>query len=255
MPRTPKTKRPAARPAARPPHPVALEERNGPRREVLMLEVLNKAEALFASRGFAATSLQDIATEIGLSRTSMYYYFSSKEALLGELVRGVAERTAVIFAELGSSAEITHSARLAAAAERLVLWVTDPQTLFKLLDRNESELPKKMAASHRETRRRVLAGMTEIIEDGIAAGEFRALDARVAAFAILGMCNWTAWWHSPSRGPDRKAVAEQIASLALAAVRRSELAGDGQDVRTLAAAIRDNLDLIERMAQPAGRSA
>ncbi len=249
MPRTQNTKRPAPRAAGRQPDPAAPEERNGPRRKVLMLEVLNKAEALFASRGFAATSLQDIATEIGLSRTSMYYYFPSKEALLGELVRGVAERTAIIFTELGSGAEMSCAARLTAAAERLVLWVTDPQTLFKLLDRNESELPEEMAAAHRETRRWMLAGMAEIIKDGIAAREFRPVDVRVAAFAILGMCNWTAWWYSPSRGPDRKAVAEQIASLAVASVRTSEPAGHGQDVKTLAAAIRENLDLIERIAE------
>ena len=254
MPRTPKTKRPAARTGARQTNSGALEER-GPRREVLMLEVLNKAEALFSSRGFASTSLQDIATEIGLSRTSMYYYFPSKEALLGELVRGVAERTAVIFAELGRGAEMSWAARLATAAERLVLWVTDPKTLFKLLDRNEKELPAEMAAAHRDTRRRVLAGMAEIIEAGIAAGEFRAVDARVAAFAILGMCNWTAWWYSPARKPDRDSVAEQIASLAVASVRKSEPAGVGHDVKTLAAAIRENLDLIELIAQPMRRSA
>ena len=67
-----------------------LGERSGPRRDVLSNELLGKAAALFAARGFAATSLQDIANEIGLSRTSVYYYFPSKEAVLdaGPTVRG-----------------------------------------------------------------------------------------------------------------------------------------------------------------------
>ena len=72
------------------PPPGQAAERNGPRRDVLTTEVLDKAAGLLATRGFAATSLQDIANEVGLSRTSMYYYVSSKEALLDALIRGVA---------------------------------------------------------------------------------------------------------------------------------------------------------------------
>ena len=244
MPRTPKPKTQVRKARTR----SLPEERSGPRRDVLMSDVLDKAGALFASRGFASTSLQDIAREIGLSRTSMYYYFSSKEALLGELVRGVAESTAEIFADLGPQLRMTHAERLATATERLVLWVTSPQTHFKLLDRNEGELPADLAAAHRKTRRSVLSGMTTLIENGIKAGEFRATDARVAAFAVLGMCNWTAWWFSPSRDLDQRSIAGQISRLAVAAVRRSDGAAAVNDVRALAAGIRENLDLIENLA-------
>ena len=213
-----------------------------------MLEVLSKAEALFASRGVAATSLGDITAEIGLSRTSIYYYFSSKEALLRELVRRVKERTAGLLADLGGSPHPNHSAQLAATAQRLVLWMTDPQTSFKLLDRHEGEVPKAMAAAHREARRRVLAAITEVIELGVAAGEFRAVDAGVAAVAIVGMCNATATSPAPATAREREALAEQIAALATASVHKCNPSGKGHDVPTLAAAIRENLHLIEQWA-------
>lgn len=219
-------------------------ERNGPRRDVLMVEVLDKAAALFASRGFAATSLQDIAREIGLSRTSIYYYFASKDALLEELVRGVTQRTAEIFADLDGVAGASHSANLAEAARRLVLWVTDPHTHFKLLDRTESELPNELAAMHRDTKRRVLRNMVELIQGGITDGEFKPVNANVAAFSILGMCNWTAWWFSPSGNLDRKKVADQVAALAVAMVQ-STRSGAARDMKSLVASIRENLDLID----------
>ena len=235
-----------ATPANASPQPRPATERNGPRRDVLTTEVLDKAASLFATQGFAATSLQDIANEVGLSRTSMYYYFPSKEALLDALIRGVTQRMTSIFAELEESPDRSHTERLAQAARQLVTWVTDPHTHFKLLDRSESELPEDLAAVHRETKRRVLSRMTHMIEDGMRSGEFRTLNARVAAFAILGMCNWTAWWFSPEGELDRKEVAETIAGLAVASVRRPAGKGQTNDLASLVASIRGSLDLIEQ---------
>ena len=229
-------------------------DRNGPRRDVLTVEVLGKAAALFAARGFAATSLQDIANEIGLSRTSMYYYFPSKEALLDALIRGVTQRTTSIFAEVEGGTQRTHAERLAEAAQQLVMWVTDPHTHFKLVDRSERELPEDLGRVHRETKRRVLSRMTEMIEEGSRSGEFRAVNARVAAFAILGMCNWTAWWFSPDGDLTRKEVAEEVANLAVESVRRSE-PSETTDLHSLVTSIREKLDLIEHMGrqQPSQR--
>lgn len=232
--------------AARPDRPLPAE-RSGPRRDVLVTEVLDKAAALFATRGFAATSLQDIAKEIGLSRTSIYYYFASKEALLEELVRGITQRTAEIFADLDGEAGVSHAANLAEAARRLVLWVTDPHTHFKLIDRTEGDLPGELAAMHRDTKRRVLHNMVELIEGGIADGEFKPVNAQVSAFAILGMCNWTAWWFQPFGALGRKEVADQLAALAVGMVQKSAGTGTARDMRSLVASIRENLDLIDLM--------
>ena len=61
----------------------------GVRRDLLAAEVLDKAAALFATRGFAATSLKDVADAVGLQRSSIYYYYPNKDALLKELIQGV----------------------------------------------------------------------------------------------------------------------------------------------------------------------
>lgn len=48
--------------------------------------VLDTAQRLFASRGYAATSLQDIADEMGVVKANVYYYFHTKGSLLTELL-------------------------------------------------------------------------------------------------------------------------------------------------------------------------
>jgi AcrR family transcriptional regulator len=196
----------------------------------LTSEVLDKAASLFAKRGFAATNLQEIADAVGVSRPSIYYYFSSKEALLEQMVRGVTLPVTQIFDALD-------------AASRLVLWVTDPHMHFKLIERTENELPVALANAHRASKRRVLDSMVKLIEAGIIAGEIRAVDPRVAAFAILGMCNWTASWFSASGPLSAKQLAAAIADLAVASVHRTSVGGS--DIRSLTKSIRESIDLIE----------
>ena len=60
-------------------------------------EVLDKAAILFASKGVAATSLKDVADAVGLRRSSIYYYYPSKDALLHELIQGATQPVLQIF--------------------------------------------------------------------------------------------------------------------------------------------------------------
>ena len=230
-------------------------DRNGPRRDILAGEVLDKAAALFAARGFAATSLQDIADQVGLSRTAIYYYFDSKDALLHELVRGVTKQATQIFDDLDAEPDLAPAVKLHEAARRLVLWVTNPQTHLKLIDRSEHELSTSVAGVHRQAKKRVLHGMSGLIEAGISAGEFRAVDTRIAAFAIIGMCNWVAWWFRPGGEKSANEIAVSVADQAIASLRHPSLAARPTDLVSVTNAIRAELDLIDRLhASPPKRS-
>ena len=65
----------------------------------------------------------------------------------------------------------------------------------------------------------MLKTVTSVIEEGIRAGRFRPVDARVAALAVMGMCNWVAWWFRPGRN-SVDAVADQLADMAIGTVQR-----------------------------------
>lgn len=63
-------------------------------------QILRAAQALFADRGFSGTSLRDIADELSLSKSAVYYHFSSKDALLAEILRPMAHEMDVLRADL-----------------------------------------------------------------------------------------------------------------------------------------------------------
>ena len=73
----------------------------------------------------------------------------SKDAVLHELVRGTTSEATRILDDLDAMADLGPADKLHEAARRLVLWVVDPRTHFKLVDRSEHELPAGVAAVHK----------------------------------------------------------------------------------------------------------
>ena len=134
----------------------------GARRELLASEVLDKAAALFAKQGFAATSLKDVADAVGLHRSSIYYYYPNKDALLQELIQGVTLPVAQIFQEVDGE-DLTPLTKIGEVVRRLVLWVSDPHTHFRLVERSEAELPDAVAGAHKEAKRHILREMMRLI--------------------------------------------------------------------------------------------
>ena len=65
-------------------------------------EIYERAIRLFADRGFAGTSLQDIADALGITRPALYYYVKSKDELLAKLAADVAGGSAASLARSSS---------------------------------------------------------------------------------------------------------------------------------------------------------
>ena len=228
------------------------EPATGARRELLAAKVLDTAAVLFASQGFAATSLKDVADAVGLQRSSIYYYYPDKDALLKELIQGVTLPVMKLFLEVEKEG-LSPLATIREVVRRLVLWVADPRTHFRLMDRSEADLPDTIAAMHKRAKRHVLAEMIKLIEAAVLAGEARSTDLRVCALSILGMTMWTAWWFQPEQGKLLKDVADEVADNAIAMLKRTRPAGQVTDVADLTREIRENLSLIDRMTRKKDR--
>ncbi len=234
-------------PASTVPRAIAAEPPTSARRELLAEEVLGKAAALFAARGFAATSLKDVADAVGLSRSSIYYYYPNKEALLAELIQGATLPIATMLREVGEIG-LPPTSAIREVVRRLVLWVADPRTHFRLMDRSEGELPPTIAKIHATAKRQILSELIKLVDAAVMAGAARAVDSRVTALSIVGMAMWTAWWFQPGHGPTLDEVAEMIADNACTLLHRTGSIKAGATIVTLAKEIRESLALIEAMS-------
>jgi hypothetical protein len=96
-----------------------------------------------------------------------------------------------------------------------------------------------------DLQRLVIRTMTTVITKGVSSGVFRRCDQRLAAFSILGMINWTAWWYTPKRGPSIDQLCDTIADFAVASVRAENPDDGGDRPAAVIASIRRDLTHLE----------
>jgi AcrR family transcriptional regulator len=181
---------------SQPPSSPALRERYDRRQQ----DVVATAAALFARRGFQATSMDELSEATGLGSGGLYHYIGSKKGLLlkifGQLMDPLLERAAEI--EAGDAAPERQLREIVRA------WVAHIETH---LDHMAVFAQERHAIEHEPEWEEVRASRDAF--EAILARRLAAvgLTDRLALFALLGMVNHTATWLKPGG----RLTAEEIA--------------------------------------------
>ena len=177
-------------------------------------DILRVATALFAEKGYHATSMQDIGDALGVQRGSLYHHIQSKEDLLYEIMRFCST---ALLAEVEPivAAPLPAAERLTRFIEAHLDIVNSLRSEFRVLVRELRSLPAARREKIVRYRDQYESLLRTIIADGVAAGHYRRVDPRFAGFVVLGACNWFSQWYSP-RGPlSRAEIARTFADLLL----------------------------------------
>lgn len=218
------------------------------RRELVENEIYEHATRLFAERGFAGTSLQDIADALGITRPALYYYVKSKDELLAKLVTEVTHGPLTELEAVLARSELDAVAKLREVVRVIVVRRATQPARFRLLIRSEAELPDELRTAYDTSKRAVLNVVAGVVEEGVRAGLFRPVDSRVAALGVLGMCNWVAWWFHSDDPSSVESVTEQLAEMAVAGLQRDEhRAPVGGGPAAALKLLREDLEHLERI--------
>lgn len=165
------------------------------KRQRRRVEILHAALRAFRSKGYHGTTLDDIAQQLGVRKTALYHYFPDKEAILHACHREGLEEVAGIVAA---------ARRRPSAAEQLAHAIREHvRVMTDTLEGSSLALEVSALSPRHQTeviaaRDRYEQALRDMVRRGIAAGEFRAVDPKLAVFAILGAINWVARWYSPT---------------------------------------------------------
>ncbi|MDH4044293.1 MAG: TetR family transcriptional regulator [Gemmatimonadota bacterium] len=157
-------------------------------------EILHAALRAFRQRGYHATTLDDIAEQLGVRKTALYHYFPDKEAILYACHReSLTELNRIL---TGARALDTAVERLSYVIREHVRVMTDTLEGSPLAFEVTALAPdrQKEIIAARDRYERALRRM---IQGGVAAGELRPTNPKTAVFAILGAINWIARWYRP----------------------------------------------------------
>ncbi len=160
-------------------------------------EIFAEAVRIFREKGYHATSVQDIADAVGLQKGSLYHYISSKEQLLFKIFeRSTGELTQELEAIVASGDPPT--AQLYRAIEAHLTALCEHLDIYSVYLSERRVLSGRTHSRVRAEGERHARLLEHIIQQGVAAKDFRAVDSKMAAHAILGMCNWLYQWYSPN---------------------------------------------------------
>jgi len=180
--------------------------------------VLRKAALRqFASRGYSAVSMRDIAAEVGLRQGGIYNHFASKQELLVDLLRTHMETLlAALDAALAGIEGVI--ARLEAFVRFHVRYHLDhPDNTFIAFMELRSLEPEGYASVTR-LRDRYEASLRAILAEGSDAGLFRIADVPVQTRALLSMMTGVTVWYRDGGRLGRDAVVDAYTQAALQSV-------------------------------------
>ena len=171
----------------------ATVERQASRRE----EILDAAARLF-QHGYQATSLDDVAAEIGITRPALYYYFGSKEDILAAIyeraVGALIDRAALILAEKQPPDVLL--CRLVEAHVRTML---RERPMVRVFFQEKHSLGEAASRSVKAKEVAFTKMLASTIRTGQKSGVFRPGNPALIVNAILGMLIWLYQWYRPER--------------------------------------------------------
>jgi AcrR family transcriptional regulator len=164
--------------------------------------ILDVAAALFLERGYAGTSLREIAGEVGMKTGSLYYHFASKDALLQTILgRGIEVMVEAFHEAERATAAAGPRARFAAhvRAHLAALFEHGPYTAAHVTTFRTA--PRRVCESIVPQRDAYEAMWSALLDELKSAGEVAAdLPTGLSRLTLFGAMNSAVEWFDPERG-------------------------------------------------------
>ena len=151
-------------------------------------EILEAARKIFAKKGFADATMDEIAAASGLAKGTLYLYFLSKRDLyLRTLQQGVTELLDRVTANIQEASGVRAKLRVMIATR--VKYAEEDRDFFKIYLTEFVNLthPASINKELRDVRFKLAQGIEQILRDGVESREIQPLDVAAAAFTIQDM--------------------------------------------------------------------
>lgn len=181
--------------------------------------VLRAAIELFNRQGYDATSMGDLARELGLTKSAIYHHVPSKEHLLERALDEALDELTAALDAVRSDTSTSPEQRLRSAVRSSVVVLAEHLPAVTLLLRVRGNTPAEQSALAR--RRDIDHRLAEMVREAADAGAIRGdLDPLLTSRLLFGMVNSMTEWLRDSGEVDR--LADTVATLAFDGLTRHD---------------------------------
>ncbi|WP_133272235.1 TetR/AcrR family transcriptional regulator [Hymenobacter radiodurans] len=179
------------------------------------------ATALFRTRGFAATSMRELAEALGLEAGSLYSHIKSKQELLHRICFRLAEDFFAGFAAATHDAAEPAAVQLRRAIESHVRVLTQDVAASAVFLHEWRHLSEPARTEFLALRERYETGFRLLIQRGIEQNDLRTPDAAFATLTLLASLNWLPTWYKPEGKLPPSEIAHRLADQLLLGLANS----------------------------------
>lgn len=180
--------------------------------------LMDAAVDAFADKGFHATSTRDIAARARMSPAGVYVHFASKQDLLFELCR----RGHILALDVVTTARTSADAppaQLVAIVSAFARWHAEQFRTARIVQYEFPHLTPEHRAEVMTLRKRIDAVVTDVLQAGVASGDFDVSDVAITTLALQSLTIDVARWYKPGIRRTPESIGTAYGDLALRLVR------------------------------------
>jgi len=189
----------------------------GAKNDEMRLEIMKSAAAAFGRRGYYGASVDEIAGALHMTKGNLYHYFKDKEDILFACHEYALDLLLRLLKRAQGGSHLPQEKLRRIIVSFVHLMIDELRGTALTMD------VQALSASRRKSviakRDRFDRGIRNIIDDGIRSGIFRAVDPKLATFAILGAINWIPYWFDPHGEASSVEIGEEFAEHLISGLR------------------------------------
>jgi AcrR family transcriptional regulator len=178
--------------------------------------IIEAAALVFRRRGYAQTTLNEIAVEAGMQAGSLYYYFNGREELVEEVLmqssRQLSDSVMTALAALPSEADAFERFVTMVRTHVLIILQRDDFGIAyqKLHDQVTQEMRENIASAPRAFARLWTAVFKDAVKQGFIRPDY---DPRLTRMLLIGSISWMADWYKPNGPSGPEEIADAVIHL------------------------------------------
>ena len=182
-------------------------------------EIYRTAAQIILEKGYDATSVNDIASALGITKAGLYHYISGKKELLYDIMNfGLDELDEEVIEPARAISDPEERLRFIIAADARL--VTRGRGAITILVEEMSALTPAQNRKITKRKRVFFDVVRDAVEELHAAGRLRDVNSTAAAFSILGMIHWLSRWFREDGPLTADQAADELAKIALEGILR-----------------------------------